>query len=72
MTAINKGFMKQKSGFILPIEYKVNYSADNEVFRLFFKLASEKGTNCHIILNQHGKIIEMSVLASINLGISRE
>jgi len=42
---VHRGFIKQKSGFIIPVHYKVNYSIFEEKFHVHFKNEKEFNDN---------------------------
>ena len=71
MSRVNKGYLKVKSGFVLPVEYKIIFKPEEELFYAYFKLNSEKSTNYHVILDEDGYVREFSALGSIFLNLTR-
>ena len=40
---VHRGFIKQKSGFIMPVQYRVKYKVFEEKFAVYFKNERELG-----------------------------
>lgn len=61
--APNEGFVKQKSGFIVPVVYTVKYNVVEEEFLVSFKLDTSRTTKCLMLTDSMGMIKEYSSMA---------
>lgn len=61
--APNDGFIKQKSGFIVPVIYNVKYNVVEEEFIVHFKLDVARTTKCIFLTDSMGMIKEYSSMA---------
>jgi hypothetical protein len=65
------GYLKLKSGFILPVQYQVYFSAASDIFTVSFENNSVFRHCCHLILDANKIIMECSVLGHAYFGLDR-
>lgn len=65
------GYIRQKLGYVVMVEYRVLYSHLDERFIVTFKTLSNEQNYCHLILDQNGIIKDCSYMANLLLGLDR-
>ena len=67
----NLGYIKQKVGYITPVQYKINYYHTEENFVVTFKTLSYEQNQCHFILDQNGIIRDCSHMSNALFGLDK-
>lgn len=71
MNTNRQGYIKHKSGYILPLEYEVKYKNSLECFTVVFKNSPTFWNCCHLILDTNKIVRESSVLGNVYFGLDR-
>ena len=67
----NFGYIKQKLGYIIPVEYKVVYAHNEQKFIVNFKNISYEKDICHFVLDSNGLIRDCSYMAYVLFGLDK-